>query len=75
MWTREKTESAVKGAVIAAAGGALSALVVYAGNLDLGLWGPALVAMLSAGVNALRLLTAPVPDVPAEDVPTDTEAK
>lgn len=54
-WTREKTQSLVKGLLIAAVGGAVTAATAYLSKADLGVWGPILGAALSSFINSIRL--------------------
>lgn len=54
---QDKLKKIIKGAVIAAAGAALTYLSQWASQTDFGVWTPAVVAGLSIAVNAVRKLT------------------
>lgn len=71
--TNEKNASILKGALIAAAGAALTYAGQWASNTDLGVWGPLVAAGLAVAVNALRKYATPEPkpEPKTEDVQDD----
>lgn len=70
MWDSSKTQSAVKGVVMAAVGAGLAVLAAYQWEADFGpMYGPIIAAALGAAVNVLRL--AAMPPAPAAAMPPE----